>query len=146
MFEKALLLSVCTEAFFVGFFFSSHPKKARQEIHQLSGTCDSRLSAHCLATHTTQGSPGITYAATSHPLILALMPTASYIRLLTREIPSCPSVSAGPVSSRNGTTRNSNRTVYPGSRFTYNRSHNILAQNFMLGRNSALMQRDHQAP
>lgn len=99
-----------------------HPKKACQETCHLSGACDSRLSAHCLATRTASGYPGVTYTATSHCLVLTALNRLHlllcYIRVLAWETLSCLSVSAGPMSSGNGISRKNNIRLYLGIRFT----------------------------
>lgn len=103
------------------FFFFLHPKKACQETCHLSGACDSRLSAHCLATRTASGYPGVTHTATAHCLALTALnhltrcsvtPGSSLGRHWAAFL------SAGPTSSGNGISRKNNIRVYLGIRST----------------------------
>lgn len=115
--------------------FFLHHQKARQETQRLPvlAPASRQLPASQLP-RAAQGCPGATDAGTSRCLILALMPsrllTARYTWFLAWEIPICPPVSSGPVSSPNGTNRKSNIMVYHAADLLFYRSHNVFYTGF----------------
>lgn len=115
LWKNPLPLSIYMDAFFL------HPKKACQETCHLSGACDSRLSAHCLATRTASGYPGVTHTATLHCLALTALNYLTWCSVtpgssLGRHWAAF--LSAGPTSSGNGISRKNNIRVYLGIRST----------------------------